>query len=228
MAMMDKPSGKSKVEPKWFEVHEVALLLESARTYQPPADKHGCEAMYPILATFALTGGRKAEVLGLEVRDVSFERKTVTFRPNEHRGLKTSTSHRVVRLWPQLEGILREYLDGPLGPSEGLLFPSHRGGGMYRDLRQSLDAIGDRVGFVAGEVRTKAFRHSYASARLQSMDNGAPVAVDTVRREMGHGSSALVERVYGHLGQIRQRSEHVEFQVEAYRENLKERLRLIA
>jgi hypothetical protein len=37
-----------------------------------------------------------------------------------------------------------------------------------------------------GTVRTKTFRHTWCSARLQSLDKGAPVSTDTVRREMGH------------------------------------------
>jgi integrase len=37
---------------------------------------------HALLATLLLTGGRKSEVLGLELDDISFDRKTVTFRPN--------------------------------------------------------------------------------------------------------------------------------------------------
>jgi hypothetical protein len=34
-----------------------------------------------VLATFLLTGGREAEILGLEVADMSFDREIVTCRP---------------------------------------------------------------------------------------------------------------------------------------------------
>lgn len=44
-----------------------------------------------------LTGARETEVYGLELDDVSFERRTVTFRPNQWRRLKTPGSHHVVR-----------------------------------------------------------------------------------------------------------------------------------
>ncbi|MGH8569786.1 MAG: hypothetical protein ACREXU_17735, partial [Gammaproteobacteria bacterium] len=37
---------------------------------------------HELVATFLLTGGREAEVLGLEVDDVSLDRSVVTFRPN--------------------------------------------------------------------------------------------------------------------------------------------------
>jgi len=56
------------------------------------------------------------------------------------------------------------------------------------------------------------FRHTYCSARLQTLDRGAPVSTDTVRRELGHGSASLVEKVYGHLGNVRARGEVVEYQ----------------
>ena len=100
------------------------------------------EGLHAIVATFSLTGGRAAEVFGLDVEDVSFDRGLVRFRPNEHRRLKTQTSVRTVPLWPQLKDILQEWIDGGEGPrTEGLLFPSSTGG-MIRDLRKSFDAMG--------------------------------------------------------------------------------------
>jgi hypothetical protein len=54
------------------------------------------------------------------------------------------------------------------------------------------------------ELRSKAFRHTYA--RLQSLDRGAPVSIYTVARELGHGSSEMVERIYAHLGDVRHRA----------------------
>ena len=38
------------------------------------------------------------------------------------------------------------------------------------------------------------------------MDHGAPVSIFTVSRELGHGSEALVKRIYGYLGTVRHRS----------------------
>jgi integrase len=239
--MLDKPTS-TRVEARWLEVHEAALLLESARTYRPAMDsvrqEHGGAIsakpnphLFPILATFLLTGGRKSEVLGLEVDDVSFQRKTITFRPNDWRRLKTRTSHRPVRLWPQLEEILRAYLveqerTGGLG---SLLFPSARGEGekMIRDVRKALNAIATRAGWLAGEITTKMFRHTYAAARLQTLDRGAPVAPWTVARELGHSGTEMVERIYGHLGQVRHRSEEVSFRIEEHEDILGERIRTL-
>jgi integrase len=224
-SLIEKPTAARR-EARWLEVHEAALLLESAFTYRPGRPELAQPHIHPIVATFLLTGGRESEVLGLEVEDVSFDRRSVTFRPNRWRRLKTLTSHRTVPLWPQLEEILREYVfngDGPLG---SLLFPSVRRtqASMITDLRKALDAVAVRAGWKAGEIRTKVFRHTYCAARLQTLDRGAPVSEFTVSKELGHGGRAMVERVYGHLGQVRHRSEVVEYRVEQHEEVLGERL----
>jgi integrase len=78
-------------------------------------------------------------------------------------------------------------------------------------LRKALDAVSACVGLEKGYVRTRVFRHTYCATRLQTLDNGAPVSPFTVAKELGHGGTALVERVYGHLGQFRHRSEVVEY-----------------
>jgi integrase len=97
----EKPKGKPK-EANWLEVDDAARLLDAARTYKPKRADTALPFLYPWLATHLLTGGRPAEIRGLQVSDVNFERQTITFRPNEWRGLKTTTSHRTVPLWPQL------------------------------------------------------------------------------------------------------------------------------
>ncbi len=183
---------------------------------------------YPLLATFLLTGGRASEVTGLELDDVSLDRKTITFRPNAWRCLKTAGSHRVVRLWPQLEEILGPYLHWRLLERGGrLLFPSPWADREQpiQDVRGLLDHIALRAGLKAGELRTKMFRHTYCAARLQTLDRGAPVSTYTVAREMGHESEAMVRRVYVHLGEIRHRSEVVEYRVLQHLEQVGERLR---
>lgn len=224
--LMDKPTP-TRQEARWLEVPEGALLLEAARRYEPPKDKHGIPFMHPLLATFLLTGGRKSEVLGLEVGDVSFDRGTVTFRPHEHRRLKTRNARRSVPLFPQLQEILLSYLNGPKAPKEGLLFPSPRTGKMIRDTRKALDTIAEPVGWKEGEIRLHLLRHTFCAASLQLVDRGAPISPYTVARWMGHGGRSLVDRVYGHLGEIRHRSEVVEFRVEQHREELGDRLKLL-
>lgn len=93
---------------------------------------------------------------------------------------------------------------------------------MIRDVRKLLDAVGERSGFEHGSIRTKIFRHTYCAARLQTLDRGVPVAPFTVARELGHSGTAMVERVYGHLGRVRHRSEAVEYRVEKHLERLRQ------
>lgn len=87
--------------------------------------------------------------------------------------------------------------------------------------------MAERAGFKSGDVSSKAFRHTYCAARLQTLDSGAPVSIYTVGREMGHGGEALVKRVYGHLGEVRHRSAAVEYRVDQHKAKLRDRLRLI-
>ena len=223
-AMMDKPTGR-RVEARWLEVHEAALLLEAARVYEAKREDLAIPFMHNIIAALLLTGGRWREVAGLLVSDVSFERGIITFRPHEHRRLKTQTSSRTVPLHPQLRDILEGYLRA-YSRIGGLLFPSPRTGRMITDIRKQLDSIAEAAGWQSGEIRTKVFRHTYCAARLQTLDQGHPISVYTVARELGHGGDALIKRVYGHLGQVRHRSEHVEYRIEQHehRDEIRDRL----
>jgi integrase len=239
VAMMSgKPVDRAQ-EAKWLEVHDAALLLEAARTWTPKRGDIALPFAYELVGTLLLTGGRESEVLGLEVDDVSFDRRTVTFRPNQWRRLKTDRSHRVVPMHPQLEEILRPYIFGGDAPrGTGLLFPAPRARidpatgkrkvAMVTDWRKSLDAIAGRAGWKPGDVRSRQFRHTYCAARLQCLDRGAPIALYTVSRELGHSSPDLVEAVYSHLGTVRHRGEHVEYRVEQHREQLGDRLAALA
>jgi integrase len=251
-ALQEKPTSSTDGEAKFFEIAEAALLLEAARVLDAREEgapgssgnrASATEGLYPIVATFLLTGGRYSEVVGLDVDDVSFDRGLVRFRPNDHRGLKTRTSERVVPLWPQLREILQKWMyDRETPITSGLLF---RGGdgGMVVDIRKSLDAMGVLCGMEPGEVRTRAFRHTYCSARLQTVqrilapgrdpsDESAweyiEVSKWTVQREMGHGGANLVDRIYGHAQRLPVRSDVVEYRVEKHREELGERLDTLA
>lgn len=178
-----------------------ALLLEVARTRRPrPADL-ALPSLYPLLATFLLTGGRRKEVLGLLPDDVSLEWEVVIFRPNlfSEGRFKTEQSERVVPLWPQLAEVLAPLLV-PAGrpPPSGLLFPGYGRGGevqLFGNCNKTLDWVAGELGWPAGSIRTRIFRHTYCSARLQTLDGGAPVSPETVGRELGHNGTALVRRV---------------------------------
>ena len=91
---------------------------------------------------------------------------------------------------------------------------------MRTDFRKLLDTVAVRAGWRAGEVRSKMFRHTYCAARLQSVDQGAPVSTYTVAREMGRGGETMVRKVYGHLGQVRHRAAEMVYRSEQHSANL--------
>lgn len=108
---------------------------------------------------------------------------------------------------------------------------------MLTDVRKLLDRVVARAGTLyvmdAGRKRkaevgefhqVKPFRQTYITARLQTLDGGHPVAPWTVAREVGHSGTAMIERVYGHLGQVRHRAKVVEFRVEQHRATLEDRI----
>ena len=58
---------------------------------------------------------------------------------------------------------------------------------------------------------------------------GAPVAAWTVAKELGHSGTAMIEKTYGHLGEVRHRADAVEYRVEQHATKLGDRLsRLVA
>lgn len=166
-------------------------------------------------------------MLGLQVEDVSFERKTVRFHPTPfRRGQRGKSRHaeRIITLWPQLAAILGEYL--AQRPPSTLLFPAWHGTSERRlgDLRKTLASITKLAGLPARSITTKVFRHTYCSARLATLDRGEPVSLDLVRRELGHGDESLVRSIYGHLGSIRHRAPVVECRVEQHSDVLGDKL----
>jgi integrase len=216
--LMVKPCGESR-PARWLELTEAARFLAAAQG----------EAMYPVFAALLLTGGRKSEVLGLELEDVDFERRVIRFRPNAWRGLKTRTSTRTVPLWPQLEAVLRPHVAARRAEvgraTGGLLFPTFSmerdGAGrkqkdaatesMITDMRCALKRVAKASKLDDDRMHLHAFRHTYCAARLQTLDGGKPVSTYTVACELGHGSEAMVRQVYGHLGEVRHRAEVVEY-----------------
>lgn len=185
-AMMDKPSVPRSTT-KLLEVDELILLLESARTL-PRGGAGGRERLacaYELVAMFVLAGVRENEARHMEIRDVDFAAACIDVR-----GTKTEGSMRTVPLHPQLADILAPYIE-KLGRTQGLLFPG-RNGATFGTWTKTLDAIGARIGYAPGEVRTRRFRVSYATHR--STCDG--VDANTVRLELGHGSLAMMERVY--------------------------------
>lgn len=51
--------------------------------------------------------------------------------------------------------------------------------------------------------------------------------MQTAAKELGHGGDQLVKRVYGHLGEMRHRSEALEYRIEQHAEPARERLEIL-
>ena len=207
-----KPStSNGRVETKrakFLEIDEAARFLETARTRHRAKRRWLLDGFYELVATFLLTGGRKAEVLGLLVGDVDLDGGHVNVRPNQHRPLKNQNAERTIPLWPQLEEILIPWMEGR--EPRDLLFAGPTGG-MIKDLRKALRATSE-----VSDVTVKGvtiFRHTYATARLQTTDNGKQIALWTVAKELGHKGVGRVEDTYGHPSHYHQRGEVVEYRV---------------
>ena len=80
-----KPSAsKGRVQTKrarFLEIDEAARFLDAARTLERDKRRWLLDGLWEILATFLLTGGRKAEVLGLSVGDVDLDTSTCPLPP---------------------------------------------------------------------------------------------------------------------------------------------------
>ena len=203
----------------------VGRILRGEQAATEPVDD--ASHAHVLVALFLLTGCRFREVAGLELDDVSFDRRTITIRPNRWRALKTHLAPSdpdVAAAGGHPAGLgVRPRLE----QGGTLLVPSWTARGeerRLRDIHRLLDRVAKRAGLGAGELRSKAFRHTYCAARLQSLDRGAPVSIYTVARELGHGSDEMVKRIYAHLGDVRHRAEVVEYRVEQHLERLGDRL----
>lgn len=205
--LFKKPEVRRK-EAVWLEIGEAGRLIDCAAAEDADAHPRAFPHLCPIVATTLLTGARWGEVSGLEVADVDLEAGHVCIRPNRWRKLKSRHAPRRVPLWPQLEQILREYL-AKRSDLDGLLFPAE-GGGRLSDLRTGLGNAVEAAN-IEKHVTWHTLRHTYAAARLQTTDAGAPVSPYTVMKELGHGSLKLIEETYGHLMETRHRSPVVEF-----------------
>ena len=144
--------GQTSKRAKYLEIPEAAKMLEAAQSLNRIRRNGLIEFVRPLIGAFLLTGGRKAEVLGLERRDVDLDGGKVHFRPNQWRGLKRSWSEREVPLWGQLREIIGPYLEiwDEQGREPGsLVFPSPRTGNwgkesMIHDVRSILTSLGRR------------------------------------------------------------------------------------
>ena len=202
----------------FFEVPEMAALLDVLE-HDPDTEL----PLYEITATMAYTGARKEEVIGLCVSDLDFERELIHFRENAHRDIKAN-GDRVGPFWPDLQVILGAHLR-KTGRVSGLVFTGPRDLSRTKKIRSGLIKalraakakaiarvpVAMRESFAAKRIHPHAFRTTYCAARLQTLDNGAPVSPLVVSKELGHSTLAMIERVYARLGTVRVRGSAVSY-----------------
>jgi len=218
----DRPKPPKTSATDFLEIPEAAALIEACDALDTTR-----MPLRTIVATLLLTGARKDEILGLEVKDVDLRRRVIHIHANRWRKVKTR-DERFVPLWPQLEEELKRYLErSPRG--HGLLFPSEDSDerrdvmitAINKNLRKARDVAAEKLdgadgaALVAKQVTPRSLRPTYCAARLQTLDHGQPVALWTVKKELGHGSMQMIDRVYGRLGVIRHRSGVVEYRLDS-------------
>ena len=111
--------------------------------------------------------------------------------------------------------MLREYI----GTQKSGWLWSGRNGDPIKQITRSAERVFDVAG-ITRPPRTgpfKTLRHTYATMRLQTTEQGKPISVWVVKDELGHGSLQMLERHYGHLMKNRQgqRGETVEYKPSA-------------
>jgi integrase len=158
---------------------------------------------YPALLTLASTGIRLGEALGLQVGDVDLERGKLYIRRSVRKfrvGSPKSGKPRTVDVPAATIAVLRGWIGtiraeaAVRGQEATWLFPSEPGhlldSSTVRDaLRRVLPGAG-----IARPFRIHDLRHTYAALAIQ---RGVPLVI--VSRQLGHGSVAITDAVYGHL-----------------------------
>lgn len=135
-----------------------------------------------LVYTFAFTGMRKMEALGLKVADVDLPNRTIFIRTNEKRKLKTRGSGQPVGIAERLAVALAEWMPrtgcGWLFPGKTLAGPWLFGGPRFRPLDQ-VKAAGERAG-VPG-LTMLAFRHT-----IGTLAEGADLGELELQRWLRH------------------------------------------
>jgi integrase len=190
-AMTYKPSEPNR-ETAWLEAGDLALLLESARTFALEARAAGCQTslpcIYELLATFVLTGAKEGEIRRLQVDHLDFSSHIIRI-PDA----KTGQVDRSILMHAQLREILLPYVR-QLGRSTGLVFTTPSGDAVG-DWRRTLDLVATGAGFRMGQIRTQVLRTSYITHRLACMDHGVPIDPHQVAREVGYTSQTMIMKV---------------------------------
>jgi len=209
-----------------LDMHEAAALLEGlvqvGGGFTPPVVQH---------FVLALTGARPEEGAALTRADILLESERVRIDGSKDSGPSDQAAIRYVQLAPMLRLVLEAYQQ--LQPGRGrdrLLTYTHARKGRtgeeipIRDSRKLLDSaltraieILDEAG-LEHEIHRKrlvrrSWRPTYCTTRLQTLQDGRPIAPHTVMLEMGHQSLSMINRIYNRLGKVSPRKEFVEYRL---------------
>ena len=185
-----------------------------------------------VLLTFiwAMTGARRTGARGLLSDDLDVRQGVVRYVCNHWRKIKgRELGHRSVPMWPLLALAIRAYLTQRRLRRGSLACPTVSRSGresmisdprsLFRKAQKRAITILDKAGIEHNlrehRITPRAFRVAYASARVQTLDNGAPVSDRTVTYELGHQSKQMLDRVYVRIGKSahRRRVAVVEFRL---------------
>jgi integrase len=191
--------------------------LEVGRDIPTPAEIRGLIAaaagyIRPLLAVAVFCGLRASELRGLRWQDVDFEDRRLHVRQRADKWNtvsvpKSEASYRSVAMSPFVVNTLKELRGDRIHPGEALVFAN--GAGNVESLaniwNRHLAPLQRTAGVVNKDGRAKyglhAFRHFYASWRLEQGDN-----IKVVADHMGHGSPVITLTLYSHL--MPQEDEH--------------------
>lgn len=143
------------------------------------------------------TGARRAEILGLQWRDIDWTRRTARIERTWRRGAfyspKTKAGRRTVELPDELVDELRRWkVKCPKGAND-FVFPAPQGGPLEGNdlLRTGFYPALQRAGIQ--QVRFHDLRHSFASNLL-----AAGWDVVTVSKLLGHANPQITLTIYAH------------------------------
>jgi integrase len=199
IAAMPKFSATSKPKTRWLTPEEFPKLLAALDTTTPLATPRGTsrrllsdierarllahrraevERRQRFLWVACYTGAELSVLESLDWDDIDLARGSIRLR-----GTKTEARDRTI---PLDRGLAAQLTTTPEAHRVGLVL------GGWSNVRRDLAAACARAGIA--RVSPHSFRHTFASWLVQ---RGVDLFV--VAKLMGHGSTAMVQRHYGHL-----------------------------
>jgi len=170
---------------------------------------HDAGYWMPLLASYQLA--RRDEIAGLHVRDFVFNQGVahMLIRRNEHRGLKTEDSERVLPIHPRLLELgLQEFVEAAAADGQATVFPelwvnaAKKGGDQYYAIgwKKLIDWLRLRPGIVipAAPSGKEADFHSIRSTGLSQLDR-ADINQNIVADIAGHSRKGTTARSYQKL-----------------------------